>query len=177
MYYLRQRLKQEGLADFILFHQGNYSINSCRVDSDNFEELANTGLQQEPLREVGAGLLGKAVRLYRGDYMAEPNDYAWALPRQVHLKHLYVEGLLALSRYWFSRRSYSRAQAYLVKLKEVDPLCEPAHRLTLQIHAGLGRQQALLEEHRSFKLLLMEETGLLPCQETETLFRRLINNN
>ena len=34
-----------------------------------------------------------------------------------------------------------------------------------------------LKEYRNFKLLMMEETGLPPAQETESLFQRLINAN
>lgn len=176
MYYLRRRLKQEGLPDQVCYQQDRYSLKpgACQLDCYSFEELVNTGLQEEPLRETGAALLGKAVRIYRGDYMADPDDYTWAVPRQVHLKHLYVEALLALSRFYCSRRNYSRAKTFLLKLKEADPLCEPAHRLLLQVYAGLGGRQTLIEEHHNFRLLLMDETGLPPAPETEELFQRLV---
>ena len=179
IYYLRRRLAQEGLADLIQYRQDRYSLKagSCRTDCKSFEELVNAGLREEALHEVSAGLLGKAVRIYRGDYMADSDDYAWALPRQIRLKHLYIEALLALSRFYFSRRNYSRAQDYLLKLKEADPLSEEAHRLLLQLHANQAKQQTLVEEHRNFKLFLMEETGLLPSPETEALFQRLIRAN
>ena len=179
IYYLRRRLEQEGLKNLIQYHQDRYSVKpgALSIDCTSFEELVNAGLQQGPLQELGAGLLEKAINFYRGDYMADPDDFAWALPRQVRLKHLYSEALLTLSRYYFSRRNYSRAQDYLLKLKEADPLSEPAHRLLLKIYANLGRKQTLAKEHRNFKLLLIDETGLPPAPETEALFQRLVNTN
>ncbi len=175
MHYLRRHLEQQGITDLIRFDRDSYSLKPglCSLDCMSFERLVNVGLQEEPLREVGAGLLIKAERLYRGDYLADPPDYTWAVPRQVRLKHLYIETLLVLARYYRSRSKNNRAKDYLLKLKETDPLCEPAHRLLLQVYASLGNRQAVIEEHGFFKLLLQEEIGLPPEPETRELYRRL----
>jgi len=175
LHYLRRHLEKEGIADLIGFDRNNYSLKPglCSLDCVSFEKLVNAGLQEEPLREVGTGLLIKAERLYRGDYLADPPDYTWALPRQVRLKHLYIEALLALARYYRSRGKNSRAKDFLLKLKETDPFCEPAHRLLLQVYASLGDRKAVIEEHGCFKLLLQEEIGLPPEPETKELYHRL----
>jgi len=175
MYYLRRHLDHEGLPDFIHYEHDSYSLKpgSYRIDCLSFEQLVNTGLQEEPLGEIGASLLAKAIRLYRGDYMSDPADYTWAIPRQVRLRHLYLESLLTLSRYYRSRDKNTRAKDYLLKLKEIDPLCEPAHRLLMQVFASLGEHRSMIGEHGSFKQLLREEIGLPPAPETEELYRRL----
>lgn len=178
MHYLRRYLASEGLPGLICYQQNSYSLKPGVYQADFFifEKLIYTAFQEEPLSEMNVGLLNKAIQLYRGDYMAEPPDYTWALPRQVRFKHLYIETLLALSKYYFSSHKYTRAQAYLLKLKEADPLCEPAHRLCLQVNAAIGNRKALIEEHRSYKILLLKETGLPPTLETKDLFNRLVVN-
>jgi len=175
IHYLRRKLQQEGLDKLITFKQRLYFLDSGKIhtDASEFENMINTGLQQNPLHELGAGLLGRAIRLYQDDYLADRDDYAWALPRQVYLHNLYIEALITLSRYYYSRQSYRKALDYLQKLKNADPLYETAHRLLITIHAKLGKQKALIEEHRNFRLLLMEETGLPPDQETVELFQSL----
>jgi len=175
MHYLRRHLENKGLPNLILYQQDGYSLQpDCYLlDYKNFECLINAGLQEEPLREVGVGMLSKAIRLYRGDYMAEQPEYAWAVPRQVRLKHLYIAALLSLARYYRIRGSYDRAKNYLLKLKEADPLCEQAHRLLLQTYAALGDRQAFAEEQRWFRINLLEEMGLTPAPETEELYQRL----
>lgn len=178
IHYLRKRLEQEGLVKMVHFNHGLYSLDSTMIHTDvaDFEDLLKTGLQQEPLHELSVGLLGRAISLYHGDYLAQPDDYSWALPRQVHLKRLYIEALIALSRYYFLRKHYNRAQNYLLRLKAVDPFFEPAHRMLIKIHAYMGRTNALIEEHRNFRLNLMEETGLPPAPETIALFQELTNS-
>lgn len=175
LYYLRRHFESEGLAGLIHHSQNLYSLKPhfCRLDYRNFEQLVNTGFREEPLHELGAGLLVKAVRLYRGDYMADPTDNTWAIPRQVRLKHLYIDTLMALANYYRARGNNRRARDYLLLLKEVDPLCEQAHRLLIQVYAALDDHQALYDEQSGFKMILQEEIGLSPAPETEALYQRL----
>ncbi|MBW6463002.1 MAG: tetratricopeptide repeat protein [Firmicutes bacterium] len=175
MHYLRRQLEHEGLNELIVYQHDIYSIKQelCRMDYKTFEALITTGIQEDPLRETGAALLSRAVRLYKGDYFAEPADYSWAIPRQVRLKHLYIEILLTLARYYRTRGKHSRARDYLLMLKETDPFCEPAHRLLMQVFASLGERKALLEERTCFLRILREEIGLPPSPETETLYQSL----
>ncbi len=175
MHYLRRHLEYEGITDLIRFNRDSYSLKPglCKLDCVSFEKLVNAGLQEEPLREAEAALLIKAERLYRGDYLAVPSDYTWALPRQIRLKHQYIETLLTLARYYRIRSKNNRAKDFLLKLKDAGPLCEPAHRLLLQVYFSLGDRQAVIKEHDCFKRMLQEEIGLLPEPETREVYRRL----
>ncbi|MDW7739095.1 MAG: BTAD domain-containing putative transcriptional regulator [Bacillota bacterium] len=175
MHYLRRHFECKDLPDLVFFKQDCYALQSglFQLDFKNFEGLINAGLQEEPLRELSVGMLSKAVQIYRGDYLAEQIEYAWAIPRQVRLRHLYFEALLALARFYRLRGSYHKAMDYLLKLKEADPLCEPAHRLLLQIYSALGDRQAFTEEQKWFKTTLLEESGLTPSPETEKLYQKL----
>jgi two-component SAPR family response regulator len=175
MHYLRKQLEQENLGDLVLYQQDNYSLRKdyYMLDWKIFERLIAAGMQEEPLKEVGAGMLTRAVCLYRGDYLAEAVDYSWAVPRQVRFKHLYTEALLNLARYYRGRGKQTRARDYLLLLIEAEPLCEPAHRLLMQVYASLGERQALFNEKNRFGLLLREEIGLPPDSTTKELYLRL----
>jgi len=175
MHYLRKNLEQESLADLIVYQHDIYSLQ-CKyfnLDWKTFERLITTGMQEEPLKEVGAGMLTRAVKLYRGDYLSETVDYSWAIPRQVRLKHLYSEALLSLARYYRYRNKNTRARDYLLLLIESEPLCEQAHRLLMQVYASLGERQTLLEEKKRFGTVLREEIGLPPDPATKELYLRL----
>ena len=159
----------------IKYRQDSYYLDKerCLLDCKNFEKLVTTGLQEEPLQVLGAGMLSKAIRLYRGDYLSEEIDYNWAVPRQIRLKHLYTEALLSLARYYRSRAKHEKARQNLMLLKEAEPLCEPAHRLLMQVYASLGERHAMADEMKRFGLMLQEEVGLPPTPETRELYRQL----
>jgi two-component SAPR family response regulator len=175
MHYLRKQLDQEGLSDLIKYRQNSYYLDPerCLLDCKHFEKLVTTGLREEPLQELGAGMLTKAIKLYKGDYLGDESDYNWALPRQVRLKHLYSETLLSLARYYRSRAKHEKARQILLLLKEAEPFCEPAHRLLMQIYAALGERHAMADEMIRFNLMLQEEVGLPPALETMDLYRQL----
>jgi LuxR family transcriptional regulator, maltose regulon positive regulatory protein len=175
MHYLRKQLDQENLGDLVLYQQDNYSLRKdyYMLDWKIFERLIAAGMQEEPLKEVGAGMLTRAVCLYRGDYLAEAVYYSWAVPRQVRFKNLYTEALLNLARYYRGRGKQTRSRDYLLLLIEAEPLCEPAHRLLMQVYASLGERQALFNEKNRFSLLLREEIGLPPDSTTKELYLRL----
>ncbi|MFU8794660.1 MAG: AfsR/SARP family transcriptional regulator [Dethiobacteria bacterium] len=174
-YYLRKQLDQESLGDLVSYQHYNYSLRNdfYILDWKTFEWLIPAGMQEEPLKEVGAGMLSRAVRLYRGDYLAEAVDYSWAVPRQVRFKHLYIEALLNLARYYRGRGKQARARDFLLLLIEEEPLCEPAHRLLMQVYASLGKRRALFNEKNRFGLMLREEIGLPPDSVTKELYLRL----
>lgn len=175
IYYLRKQLEQEGLSDLVIYHHDIYSLHNerCQLDWKCFVQLINAGSQEEPLKEVGASMLSRAVRLYQGDYLAEAVDYSWAVPRQVRLKHLYIDALLNLARYYRGRGKNMQARDFLLPLIEADPLCETAHRLLMQVYDSLGERQALFDEKNRFGLMLREEVGLPPDSTTKELYLRL----
>lgn len=175
MHYLRRQLEQEGLGDIIVYQHDIYSLKRdyLNLDWKIFEQLITAGMQEEPLKELGAGMLTRAIKIYRGAYLAETVDYNWAVPRQVRLKHLYSEALLNLASYYRNRNKNARARDFLLLLIESEPLCEQAHRLIMQVYASLGERQDLFEEKKRFSTLLREEIGLPPDSVTKELYLRL----
>jgi ATP/maltotriose-dependent transcriptional regulator MalT/two-component SAPR family response regulator len=175
MHYLRKQLANESLGDLVLCQHHVYTLRKdyYTLDWKIFERLVTEGTQEEPLKEVGAGMLSRAVRLYKGDYLTEAVDYSWAVPRKLYLKNLYTEALLNLARYYRSRGKHTRARDFLLLLVEADPLCETAHRLMMQVYNSLGERQALLDEKTRFGLMLREEIGLPPDPATNNLYLRL----
>lgn len=175
LYYLRRLLEKRDRPPLILYGDGRYRLRegSFNADFQLFEQSVNAGLQCPSPGEREINRLEKAVQLYRGYYMEGLEDYTWVIPRQFRLKQLYIEALLVLARYYFTRKIYPGAEQHLLKIKEMEPLHEQAHCLLLKVYARLGNYQALHSQHQSFRQLFVEELGLSPSSETETLFRKL----
>jgi LuxR family transcriptional regulator, maltose regulon positive regulatory protein len=175
LYYLRRKLEQEGLPGYIVTRNGKYCLASkCfSLDSTEFEKLIGAARQGRPLREADVAALEQAVRLYRGDYLEDLNDYLWVVPRQFQLRQLYLNTLLAMAEYYYTNKLYPRAEQYLLKAKSVDPLSENAHCLLLKVLAATRRRSALHAMHGQFKQLFLDEVGVLPSPGTENIYRRL----
>ncbi len=113
----------------------------------------------------------RAIALYAGDYLQEL-DYVWLLPNREYLKNLYFEARLGLARYYLERKDYNRTISHLQLLAGLDPLSEEIHRLLMTAYAGLGNRSAVREQYHSLTLILKNELGLNPSQETQEVYDR-----
>ncbi len=174
LYYLRQILKTIGFPNPIVSQNKYYQLAAklFATDRTRFQELIAAGFNDETSPEKTADVLERAITLYTGDYLQEL-DYAWLLPDREYLKNLCFEARLRLARYYLKGKDYYRAIDHLQLLVASDPLSEKIHRLLMMAYAGTGNRSAIREQYQSLALILKNELGLHPSQETQKVYHRL----
>lgn len=174
LYFLRQILEKVGFSDLIIYQNKHYGLATKLFTTDriHFQKLVTTGLNEETPADKACDLLEQALTLYRGDYLQEL-DYVWLLPDREYLKNLYFEARLRLARHYLEKKNYNQAISHLRLLTALDPLSEEIHRQLMLAYAGIGNRSAVKEQYQSLSILLQNELGVDPCQETKNIYQKL----
>jgi ATP/maltotriose-dependent transcriptional regulator MalT/two-component SAPR family response regulator len=174
LYYLRQVLEKIGHPDLINYKNKHYELTVKLFSNDQkkFQELVAAGFNDETPPEKVSYFLEQAITLYRGDYLQEL-DYIWLLPEREYLKNIYFEARLRLARYYLERKDYNRAISHLQLLAGLDSLSEEIHRLLMIAYSGLGNRSAVREQYHSLTVILKNELGINPSEETQEVYNRL----
>lgn len=117
-----------------------------------------------------------AAALYRGDLLdgieiAAPEYDAWFGPER--------ERLAALAVRLVDQGAASGAQGDAVldlakRLLARDPLCEPAYRALMRMHAARGERAPALKLYATCRDALKDELGIAPDLQTEALYRDIL---
>lgn len=123
--------------------------------------------------------LEAAVALYRGDFLAgfhvrESRRFEeWASLERERWQRLAAQAWQVLARSMMQRGQYPSGLQYAVRLLEVDPLSEAAHRQMMLLLARSGQRSAALQQYQMCTRILDEELGVPPASETTTLYERI----
>ena len=173
LYQLRRRLKQACNDNLIEYGGRHYFVQplSYCTDRQRYENLTKTNLQ-EKLTSQKAANLEEALSIYRGDYLVDL-DYEWIIPLQEHLKRLYFETRLALSRYYLEIGKFNQVIRHLRLIQAAYPFNEEIFSLLITAYAGEGNRPAIREEYQKLKTVLKKELGLEPSESSVALYQRL----
>lgn len=146
--------------------------------SKRYAEHRHTGDDLCPVCET---TLAEAIALYRDDFMTgfslrnsmEFDD--WQRLQSERLQHT-LGGMLERLACAYSRRG-EHAQAILCAQRwtALDPLNEPAQRLTMQVYFQADRRAAALQQYQEYVQILRAELNLPPEEETQRLYRAIQN--
>ena len=156
----------------------NFDLNVA-VDCLAFEQrIAGTARLGEDSTEH-ATRLGQAADLYHGDFLegfhtddAEPFD-DWLRGEQERYLHLIAQTLNALVQDAIRRNDTLGGVGYASQLVNLDPLREETHRHLMLLLAMDGQSGAALAQFEQCRLVLWEELGLEPDDETLALVQRI----
>lgn len=146
------------------------------LDVDEFEAALHRGGADGDR----AGDLDRAVRLYRGDFLAgfflkdSPAFEEWVLGEQERLRDAAIHALRELTAHHLAAGGHAAAQQYARRLLVIDPLSEEAHRQLMVLYALGGRRSRALADYEELAGLLDRELGLSPEEETTRLYRAIL---
>lgn len=148
------------------------------VDAEAFDDALRRGLGE---RGAAPTVLAQAVELYRGDFLsgspvrgsAEFED--WVEKQQERLREGAVQALRALIAHHRDRGAYRLAIQYAQRLLGIDPLAEEAHRQLMSLYGLSGRRGRALSQYEDLRHLLDRELGVEPAEETQALYRSILN--
>jgi len=169
IYRLRQAIGQ----DTILFEGEHYHFNRSldyEYDVETFKELLNRAGTTSG--DDAAELLGKAVSLVKGPYLADI-DTVWADKVRIQLEVEYLASLIRLAELFLKAGQAARVLDICRIALQADPLMEDAYRLSMRAYAVLGDRAAIARTFQTCCTVLHDELGVEPSSGTKKLYEKL----
>jgi DNA-binding SARP family transcriptional activator len=145
-------------------------------DLGRFEKLVERARDEaDPRRR--ASLLGEALRLWRGQPLAEFRDEPFAAAAARRLEELRLGALEQRIEAELELGEHARLVTELEELVEQEPLREwPRRQLMLALYRS-GRQAEALEHYRVGRRKLVEELGIEPSPSLQELERAILRHD
>lgn len=179
---LRKQFQSSGiqLEEYLLIADDTISfINTSAywLDIEIFETAAESceDLSGRQLTTTQVENLEKAVELYRGDLLESLYE-DWLLNDRERLRILYLNALDKLLVYHGLHANYERGLAYGEDIITRDCTREKVHRQMMWLHALAGNRNAALTQYRRCCLILQDELGIPPMEETQNMYQLLLQN-
>lgn len=142
------------------------------VDAVAFCGLA-APTQSDPL------LLQQADALYTGEFLAgfavrnAPAFEEWALGQREMLRQRAIRMLRLLALHHAERGAYDLAADYLLRLLDLEPWLEEAHRALMVTLSAGGQRGAALRQYERCRQLLSDELDVTPLPQTTRLYQAI----
>ena len=146
---------------------------NCTVDVLAFEQLLRQSEAAGSLPET-ISLLQQAVKLYRGDLLANLYD-DWICEERERLRGLLAHGLDRLSAALQAQGDIASAIRVARQLLELDPLEEATHRRLMALYHTGGDRARALQQYERCSQTLAEKLGVEPTSETQSLYRAMLH--
>lgn len=143
------------------------------LDSDHFARLTREGLK--PVSH-SMQMLEEAVTLYRGEYLPDALYESWAAEERERLATLFLEAADKLCELYVQTARFTEAIDLGQRILAKDNCWERAYRHLMQAFNALGDRGQLARTYQRCQQTLKEELDVLPSQETQDLYRKLIHS-
>ncbi|MFQ5616964.1 MAG: BTAD domain-containing putative transcriptional regulator, partial [Anaerolineales bacterium] len=174
----------KNLSPFILSTKHTAAFNqesNYWLDVEAFERIAGkyASLRAAEFLEEEVVGLSEAVDLYRGDLLdgfhisKAPSFEEWLLVERERLRTLALVALERLATHHTTRGEHQTALVCARRLLALDPWREGAHRQLMQLLTLTGQRGAALAQYETCRRILLEELGIVPTEETSTLYERI----
>lgn len=123
--------------------------------------------------------LRQAVDLYYGRFLQEffLGDSAefeeWAVARREAWHQRALDALSDLADYYEQHGNLAETRHCALRLLELDPWHEPAHRQLMRVFALEGQRGAAIAQYEKCRRVLAEELGVEPSGETRELYEQI----
>lgn len=146
------------------------------IDVAAFERKANLALHTHTaeMDEHEACLLEQAVQLYRGELLEGYYD-DWVLLERERLNMLFLRCLSRLMYYHHQQKEWPRSIHYGQRILQIDPFREQIHRELMLLYLENGQRSQAIQQYELCHRLLVEELGIEPLPETQSLYREILN--
>jgi DNA-binding SARP family transcriptional activator len=142
------------------------------IDTDAFHAL----LERLDALEAGADealrerLLKQAADLYRGDFLSEEREAAWAVAPRQALRRTWTRILLELADVYIAQEASASALDVLDRLLARDPANEAATQRLIIVLARLKRRGEALRAYHRLADVLYRAYHSIPSAETRALY-------
>jgi DNA-binding SARP family transcriptional activator len=168
MYKLRDQLDGRGRAgaSLVLHSAAGYRLDPARLklDVDVFQAEVTAGLAacHHGDREAAERRLGRALELYRGEFLADDAYAEWAFTERDHLRSLAGKALAALGELSLGEDRLGSAAVHLERLARLEPFDSHVHELLIEVCLRRGRRTDALRHYNGLRLRLLRAFGEEP---------------
>lgn len=161
---------------------GPVSVDIHRLNS----ELQETHTHAHPRTDVCDGCIShleNAVSLARGEFLegfsvrGAPEFEHWVRGEAESFRSRIGEARQRLAMAYSSQGDYGAALVQAKSWIELDPLHEPAHRLSILLSAWSGDRPGAVEAYFEFVATLDRELGVPPLEETTELYEAILDED
>ncbi len=174
---LHRLRKLIGHENAIQYREGRVTLDPgyCWVDVWAFERILGgvDGKQREGLIETAVLSTQKAIKLYRGPFLAGEVEKSWMVSIRERLRRKFLRNVSWLANYWEQSENWEKAVECYERGLEVDDLAEELYRHLMMCYHHLGRQAEALSVYNRCKRTLSASLGIEPSSETETIYRTI----
>jgi len=115
----------------------------------------------------------RAIALYRGAFLAQEPDYAWAIPLRDRLARRLLHQLTAEAQAYVAQRQWEAAARRLEQALSIDPCAEDVARALIGAYKELGRTSDADRVYTALRGSLQAMRGAGPARETQDLWQSL----
>jgi DNA-binding SARP family transcriptional activator len=161
-----------------------YRIDLRRVelDVDAFQAKSVAGIAAHRRGESAQAeaLLGRALCLYRGEFLADDPYADWAFSEREYLRALAGKDLAAMAQIALAAGRLVGATEHLLRLSQLEPFDSHVHQMLIEVCLRRGRRTEALRHYDALRARLHRAFGELPdfelaglaCRQRETPARR-----
>ena len=157
--------KRTGFS-FVVARQGGYTLDRTRVtvDADDFEQKVRSGLDAYRASDLDAAtrLLGEALEMYKGDFLADERYAEWVLAERNRLRKVATDAIRALGRIRLDAGDLELAIELAARLAELQPYDPDVHRHLIALLLTAGRRSDASRHYGALRKRMMREFGEQP---------------
>jgi DNA-binding SARP family transcriptional activator len=143
-----------------------YRIDLRRVDLDVdvFQAKSAAGItaHRRGDAERAEALLGEALALYRGEFLADDPYADWAFSEREYLRALAGKGLAAMAQMALAGGRLVGATDHLLRLAQLEPFDSHVHQMLIEVCLRRGRRTEALRHYHALRARLHRAFGELP---------------
>jgi len=168
------RLRRALGSGIVTIEEGRYRIGDVDLwfDVREFERCIERARLLPPQDWRAADLWGRAVALYRGEFLPEA-ERIWAVQVRERLHEHYVEALCGMARCHRARGDFEGAIEWYRRALAGDATREDIHRQIMRCYEHAGRRADAIAQYHRCREILNQELGVEPEPETQQLLRDL----
>jgi DNA-binding SARP family transcriptional activator len=150
-------------SSYLLLARGGYLIDRrlIEVDADVFERDVTAGLAARAAGDgdLAVARLESAMRLYRGDFLADEPYAEWAFDERDRLRDRAAEALRALEEIHSAAGDLDAAGAAMLRLADLDRYDFDVQRRLCALSLARGRRSEAVRRYRTFSARMQKEFG------------------
>jgi DNA-binding SARP family transcriptional activator len=175
---LREHLAEPGApsGSLVARDAAGYRIDVRRVelDVDVFHAKYTAGIaaQRRGETEAAEALIGEAIALYRGEFLADDPYADWAFSEREYLRSLAGKALAVLAQIALANGRLVTAAERLQRLAELEPFDSHVHQMLIEVCLRRGRRTEALRHYHALRARLHRAFGEQPDFELTTVAAR-----
>lgn len=169
------RLRRAAGRNSIVFDEVYYRFNRTLDYEYDVEAFESYSTRARKAKDVTKRIewYQKAVDLVHGSYLSEV-DADWASDERERLGQMYVAALEELAHLYLDTNQLDRCLSICQIALNQNRYNEEIYQVEMRAYAALGDRVSIVRQYQACKVALKEGLGLLPSQETESIYRELI---